>query len=225
VYISVNDTGCGISAQALPRIFERLFQDPAAQTSNRSGLGLGLYIANQIIIAHGGRMWAASEPGAGSTFSFQLPVYSLARLLFPVITEASRLRRAFALVRVDLKPRTAPALGNWGELCQQALSVLQRCVYLDKDVVLPPTGRVGAAETFFVVAGVAWGQVDIMLRRIREQLQALPQLAGAGTIEVAAQPLDVSPQPLDLPLEQQVRAVANRTQELILASLSSRPNS
>lgn len=170
-------------------------------------------------------MWAASEPGSGSTFSFHLPVYSLERLLFPVITEAGRLRRSFALVRVDLKPLTSPALGNWTETCQQALEVLQRCVYLDKDLVLPPTGRAGAGETFFVVACVEWEQVDIMLRRIREQLRALPQLVATGAIEVKAEPLYVSPQPADLPLEQQVRGVANRTQELILASLSSRPNS
>jgi hypothetical protein len=152
-------------------------------------------------------------------------VYSLERLLFPVVTEEGRLRRSFALVRVDLKPLTAPALGNWSETCQQALDVLQRCVYLDKDLVLPPTGRVGAAETFFVVASVEWEQADIMLRRIREQLKALPQLAAAGTIEVTAERLSLSPQPADLPLEQQVRWVANHTQEMILASLSSRPNS
>ena len=56
VYLSVNDTGRGISPQALPRIFERLFQDPEAVEGNRSGLGLGLYIAKEVISLHGGRM-------------------------------------------------------------------------------------------------------------------------------------------------------------------------
>jgi signal transduction histidine kinase len=77
VYLSVSDTGRGIPQDALPRVFERLYQDPDAVDGNRSGLGLGLYIAREIVVLHGGRMWVASEPGSGSTFSFTLPLYSL----------------------------------------------------------------------------------------------------------------------------------------------------
>jgi signal transduction histidine kinase len=86
VYLSVCDSGRGIPQESLPQVFERLYQDPDAVDGNRSGLGLGLYIAKEIVTLHGGRMWVASEPGSGSTFSFTLPLYSLAKLLLPVIT-------------------------------------------------------------------------------------------------------------------------------------------
>ena len=63
VYLSVNDSGRGIPQEALPQVFERLYQDPNAVDGNRTGLGLGLYIAKEIVTLHGGRMWVASQPG------------------------------------------------------------------------------------------------------------------------------------------------------------------
>ena len=100
VYVSVTDTGRGISSEAKTLIFERLYQDPDAVDSNRSGLGLGLFICKEIIRLHEGRMWVSSEPGQGSTFSFTLPTYSLPALLTPVIVENGHLRSDFVLVRV-----------------------------------------------------------------------------------------------------------------------------
>src|SRR5579864_3571248 len=83
VYISVVDTGCGISPDARALVFERLYQDPNAVDNSRKGLGLGLFIAKELVNLHGGRIWVASEPGHGTTFTFTLPLYSLAKLLFP----------------------------------------------------------------------------------------------------------------------------------------------
>jgi signal transduction histidine kinase len=68
--LSVADSGSGIGADDLSRIFERFHQ---AGNSDRRGLGLGLYISKAIIDAHGGRIWAESKPGRGSTFFFTLP--------------------------------------------------------------------------------------------------------------------------------------------------------
>jgi signal transduction histidine kinase len=67
--VSVSDTGIGIPKAALSSIFERFEQLDA----DRSGLGLGLYISSWIVEAHGGRMWAESEVGRGSTFYLTLP--------------------------------------------------------------------------------------------------------------------------------------------------------
>ena len=69
--VGIEDHGIGIAGDVLPRLFERFYQgqDPGAST----GLGLGLYIARMLIKAHGGRIWAESEPGQGSTFVISLP--------------------------------------------------------------------------------------------------------------------------------------------------------
>jgi signal transduction histidine kinase/PAS domain-containing protein len=70
VRCSVTDTGSGIPSQQLHAVFERFWQ---ARDGDRRGLGLGLYISKCIVEAHGGRIWAESQPGAGSTFTFTLP--------------------------------------------------------------------------------------------------------------------------------------------------------
>lgn len=66
---SVSDTGIGIPAGQLEAVFERFRQ----LSRDRRGLGLGLHISRCIVESHGGRIWAQSELGAGSTFSFTIP--------------------------------------------------------------------------------------------------------------------------------------------------------
>jgi sigma-B regulation protein RsbU (phosphoserine phosphatase) len=220
VYLSVTDTGRGISQQALPRIFERMFQDGDGVNGSRTGLGLGLYIAKEIISLHGGRVWAASDPGNGSAFSFHLPVYSLERLIGPVITEKGRLRPSFVLVRAVLTPLTTPPLGNWKETCQQALEAVRNCVYVDRDLVLPPVASHGFTDTIYVVASTDMLRVGIMLQRVEEQLKAVPHLSASGRVKVTAeavQAITVSPEQT---LEQQIQTVAQRVQETILSGMA-----
>ena len=71
VVISVSDTGPGIAAEDLPRIFERFYK--VDRMRSERGTGLGLAIARHIVEGHGGRIWAESEPGRGATFYFTLP--------------------------------------------------------------------------------------------------------------------------------------------------------
>jgi signal transduction histidine kinase len=70
VIFSVSDTGPGIEPQNLEFVFDRFWR---AQRNKREGIGLGLAIAKGIVQAHGGRIWAESEVGVGSTFRFALP--------------------------------------------------------------------------------------------------------------------------------------------------------
>jgi len=72
--ISVSDTGIGIPAQDLPRIFERFYKVDRSRNRNAGGTGLGLAIAKHLVEGHGGRLWARSVEGRGSTFTFTLPV-------------------------------------------------------------------------------------------------------------------------------------------------------
>ncbi|HEX5939984.1 MAG TPA: PAS domain-containing protein, partial [Dehalococcoidia bacterium] len=68
--ISVSDEGEGISAQEKETIFEPYGQ---GQRRHKSGLGLGLYIARELVEAHGGHIWVESEPGKGATFRVAFP--------------------------------------------------------------------------------------------------------------------------------------------------------
>jgi signal transduction histidine kinase len=73
VRISVSDTGCGISPQGIPLVFNRLYQEAHASQTNRQGLGLGLHICEQLVSLHGGRIWVESK-GQGSTFFFTIRI-------------------------------------------------------------------------------------------------------------------------------------------------------
>ncbi|WP_165227856.1 sensor histidine kinase [Aquisphaera insulae] len=71
--IEVIDTGIGIPAEALPRIFDRFYRVDPSRSRRTGGTGLGLSIARALAERHGGRIEAASRPGSGSTFRLLLP--------------------------------------------------------------------------------------------------------------------------------------------------------
>jgi two-component system OmpR family sensor kinase/two-component system sensor histidine kinase BaeS len=74
VTFEVRDTGAGIAPEDLPRIFDRFYRADPSRTRASGGAGLGLAIARRIVEAHGGTIWAESEPGRGTAVRFTLPV-------------------------------------------------------------------------------------------------------------------------------------------------------
>ena len=72
--VSLADSGAGISRENLPRVFDRFFREQGDFGSGQSNYGLGLTFCKEIIEQYGGRIWAKSEEGIGSTFFVELPV-------------------------------------------------------------------------------------------------------------------------------------------------------
>lgn len=74
VVFSVKDSGIGISKEDLPLLFAKFYRGAQARLADTEGMGIGLYVAKEIMSRHKGRIWAESEgTGKGSTFSFSLP--------------------------------------------------------------------------------------------------------------------------------------------------------
>jgi len=73
IEVAVSDTGGGLAPAVEQRLFTPFF------TTKAHGLGLGLAICRSIVESHGGRLWASSQPGAGTTFRFSLPLTGAAQ--------------------------------------------------------------------------------------------------------------------------------------------------
>jgi signal transduction histidine kinase len=72
--VDIEDTGIGIPPEELPKVFDEFYRASNARLTERDGTGLGLSIAKQVIERHGGKIWAKSHLGQGSTFSYTLPM-------------------------------------------------------------------------------------------------------------------------------------------------------
>jgi signal transduction histidine kinase len=189
----VSDSGCGMSAEETRLVFERLYQVQGASTASRKGLGLGLYISKELIHRQGGRIWAESELGKGSTFAFTLPVFALPKLILPVLAAQSKPVSALSVLRVELCGNPAAAGdGAWDDLVREAYRVVQRCVLPDLDVLLPRVGGEPRNESLFIVAVVDAPGAGVLARRVREQLAGTGMLAAGGV----QQKVSVHPIPL-----------------------------
>jgi signal transduction histidine kinase len=74
LHIEVSDTGIGIPADALPRVFDRFFRVDASRSQMFGGTGLGLAIVQTITLLHGGNVQISSERGEGTRVTLSLPV-------------------------------------------------------------------------------------------------------------------------------------------------------
>ncbi len=85
VHIAVSDEGIGIPNEALPHIFERFYRADNADTSKIAGMGIGLYVVQQVIALHGGQVEVASAEAVGSTFTIALPLHDPCEAETPVL--------------------------------------------------------------------------------------------------------------------------------------------
>jgi PAS domain S-box-containing protein len=162
----VTDTGRGISPDSLELVFERLAQVNTSDETSRKGLGLGLFIARELVTLHGGRIWVESEVGKGSTFLFTLPVFSLAKMCAPLFAEPGQAASA-ALITVEV----GAVKGTVEEDCLLEIRrVLELCIRYGHDVLLPPLWGTDRRETFFIVASTRTSGMTEIARRIEGKL-------------------------------------------------------
>ena len=77
--ISISDNGKGIKEANLERVFDRLYREDESRNSKIGGSGLGLAIVKKIIESHGGKVWAESKPGEGTTIVILLKIMCTVR--------------------------------------------------------------------------------------------------------------------------------------------------
>lgn len=217
VYISVADTGCGISPEAKNFIFERLYQDPNSVDDRRKGLGLGLYIAREIVQLHGGKIWAESETEQGSIFTFTLPLFSFPKLLSATITQAGKLFESLFLITVELTPVSPVATGSWREFRQKSVELLRGCIVPANDLLLPTLG-IEQGATLLVLASAEAEGCGALMDRIREQFTQSADMRGNIEWQVSATPVPM-PKKDRAPLEKLVQEVSDNVAELAMAAL------
>ena len=241
VCISVADTGRGVSPESKHVIFERLYQDPSSSINSRKGLGLGLYIVQELVRLHGGRIWVESRLGCGSIFSFTLPLFSLSKLLAPVVRSDGKLSDPLVLITVELTPKTRHSHLHASGLRQQCMDILRSCIIADKDIVLPALLGDGGSEVFMVLAAADENASNILLKRIAGQFERSLELQSNVSVKLSAHPISPALPHADPPLvqlEQQIAVIINRVAvttlgqsnfaskpefELLLSGLASSP--
>ncbi len=223
--ISVADTGCGISPEAAPRIFDRFYQESGTVEGHRKGLGLGLYICRELVSRHGGRIWVESRPGQGSVFSFTLPVFSLPHLLFPILIEKGQVRNPVALIRIQFFPRAGFPAKRIRTVLQQARDIVQECIRRDLDMVLPRMGPACDREIFLLLTSTDQAGAEVVANLIRKQLWQW-QAVRDGDIGPAVSATMVQPalQGVDTPVQELVEEVAGKIASLTTAAVAAGGN-
>ena len=200
VEIEVRDTGPGIAADRREKIFRRLAQEPQYCEGSRKGLGLGLFISRELVGLMNGEIGVESTLGKGSRFWFRLPVYSLTRLLMPIL--GPDLASPTALLTVHVLADDTSAEVPQGS--DEALTLLRQrvrdLVTSDRDLVLPrmrQTDPPGGGGLIHVVARVDAAGAEAMRARVERGIARFAPLQGYGlnarvTAHPLAQPRDAS---------------------------------
>lgn len=211
VRISVTDTGKGVSPESKHLIFERLYQDANSSSNSRKGLGLGLYIVQELVRLQGGRIWVESQLGHGSVFSFTLPLFSLSKLLAPIVKPDGTLPDPLVLITVETSEK-GNGLSHSSKR-QQCMDLLRGCIIPDKDIVLPALSGDKGSEIFMVLASADEHGTNVLLKRISGQFERSPELQPEIAIKISAHcitPPRLDAEPPLAQLEQQLADAINR---------------
>jgi PAS domain S-box-containing protein len=181
ICVKVSDTGCGIRHEELEKVFDYLYQAEKAIDSGRKGLGLGLCICMELISKHGGRIWVESEPGYGSTFFFTLPIFSLSRLLAPIMTQTNVAAGSIAIITVEITPAESRAQTKDDESAlQEAWNAVSGCILPSKGVLLPMMPSTGQRVVFCIVLWATERDAEALVSKVKEHLEHCQSLRSTG---------------------------------------------
>lgn len=180
VQVHIADNGCGIPPADLPHIFDRLYQAHDSTTESRKGLGLGLYICQQLVQLQGGRIWASSELSHGTEISFSIPVFSISRQIAPIM-ESTAQADSVALFTVEISfADKMPDRMDQDDTALEVECILEHCMMLDRDVLLPLRPKLGQREIFYLVARADHHGAEALRKRILGQLERSSILKANG---------------------------------------------
>jgi signal transduction histidine kinase/DNA-binding response OmpR family regulator len=164
IRVTVIDSGVGVPQDQLESIFEKFHQVQGGASRNARGTGLGLSISRELVKAHHGRIWAESQAGAGSRFSFVIPILSQTELVMralsaevdrasgldgPMTLVVGRVQGAYGL-RVGSEAEYEATMDQIGSMTRALVRRSSDVVLMCRDrgelvVILPRTPRDGGA--------------------------------------------------------------------------------
>ena len=224
--VGVADNGCGISPEGAQKIFDRLFQETGSIDGNRQGLGLGLFICKELVNLHGGKIWVESALGKGSVFYFTLPIFSLAKMLYPIITDGNRLKANIALITVGRLSANGSSAGHLTDAMRREIRKILRGYSLaDTRLLLPSVTDRGESDAVYLVECLDQQGADATVRHIQEQLShskglPLPDDELAVSYSMVDAPATAS----DRSVAQLVDEVAAAIQGQMIVAVSDREN-
>ena len=222
--LEVSDSGCGISLDMTERIFERLFQTPDPALAGRKGLGLGLFICQELVARQGGQIWVRSTLGKGAVFFVTLPVFSLPNLIAPALKRERHTEGPITLVVTEIGSQT-----GWlsdevrTQQSQGVREILQRCVHSDLDILLPKMGVTGATELFFILAITDEIGGEAIAKRIQQRMIDYEHIQKARlTTSTSYRSLEAIKRYANESMKDFADKVASQIQELMNEEISSR---
>jgi len=184
--IEVSDTGPGIGPGIAERIFERLYQSSEHLQASRKGLGLGLYIAHELVTRQGGTIRVDPREPHGCVFAFTLPVWSLDDLIAPLYNAGRWPSDSVALIVVEVRtPGAPPSPDARREWFRDLRALLERCVLADLDVILSQMSAGPHVERIFLAAFADERGAEVIANRIREQCGRLPHWQAGRALAVS----------------------------------------
>ena len=208
--VEVRDTGCGFSSDLAERVFQRVNEPVNLDSEGRRGLGFGLFICKELVQRQGGRIWVKESPSGGTTLCFTVPVFSIARLVEPVIGNPKRKEDSLELVSIEvsncrMRQPSARRIDSVRDL-------LRRRLVPGMEVLLPELNQPNGDRRIRIVGIGEENSGQSARERVEEHLARSKRLQSLGfTYSVSSMPL--GPLPEDSTQPRVVSTVARRTAE------------